>query len=109
MLQPSESRQDSNSGFVRVVGMFPELQFLVKGFISSFSAVFWGSILMWVAACLQKRAARSLEVLMFMLDSFGGRGGVLDVLGDPYVGHHRSLLDSSCEPWPVAEDGSDRA
>mmetsp|Transcript_41139 Transcript_41139/g.65149 ORF Transcript_41139/g.65149 Transcript_41139/m.65149 type:complete len:654 (-) Transcript_41139:167-2128(-) len=33
--------------FVRVVGMFPELQFLVKGFISSFSAVFWGSILMW--------------------------------------------------------------
>ncbi|CAJ1406801.1 unnamed protein product [Effrenium voratum] len=34
--------------FVRVVGMFPELQFLVKGFISSFSAVFWGSILMWV-------------------------------------------------------------
>ena len=36
-------------GFVRVVGMFPELQFLVKGFISSFSAVFWGSILMWIA------------------------------------------------------------
>lgn len=34
--------------FVRVVGMFPELQFLVKGFISSFSAVFWGSILMWI-------------------------------------------------------------
>ncbi|CAE7449691.1 unnamed protein product [Symbiodinium natans] len=34
--------------FVRVVGMFPELQFLIKGFISSFSAVFWGSILMWI-------------------------------------------------------------
>ena len=39
-------------GFVRVVGMFPELQFLVKGFISSFSAVFWGSILMWIATWL---------------------------------------------------------
>eukprot|EP00913_Durusdinium_trenchii_P018864 g17726.t1 len=40
--------------FVRVVGMFPELQFLVKGFISSFSAVFWGSILMWIEPHLQK-------------------------------------------------------
>ena len=93
----SLSRSRLNRGFVRVVGMFPELQFLVKGFISSFSAVFWGSILMWVAACLNES-----HVACRQSDS---RDGIAANQGYPHVGNHRSLLDSPCEPKHHEREG----